>query len=211
MTTSLAYVYYRYIQINMKLFSVPNNLFSSQKGFTLIELLVVIGILGILAASLVATIDPFEQLKKADDSKIKNIAVEYQTANVRYYTTHGAFPWNDATSAAAANNTGCTDLGAAAFSLQLGAAGMIDCIDDADNSLIAEGELKAAFTSNLTDLNRVYVTWDDTDQTNMVVCFSPRSKSQKASPESQYNSDGTANAACPDSGAADDTCYWCTR
>ena len=34
-----------------------------QKGFTLIELLVVIGILGILATSLIATIDPFEQLR----------------------------------------------------------------------------------------------------------------------------------------------------
>ena len=50
-------------------------LVSNKAGFTLIELLVVIGILGILAAALVATIDPFEQLKKADDAKIKNIAV----------------------------------------------------------------------------------------------------------------------------------------
>jgi len=34
-------------------------------GFTLMELLIVIGVLGILAAGLLAAIDPFEQLKKA--------------------------------------------------------------------------------------------------------------------------------------------------
>ena len=32
-------------------------------GFTLMELLIVIGVLGILAAGLLAAIDPFEQLK----------------------------------------------------------------------------------------------------------------------------------------------------
>src|SRR3989344_5850342 len=149
--------------------SIKSNL---SKGFTLIELLVVIGILGILAAALVATIDPFEQLKKADDSKIKNIAVEFQTANVRYYTTHGSFPWSDANSA----NGTCTAIGAGAFNSLLGAAGMIDCLGSAttNSSLIGEGELKTAFTSNLNDLNRIYANWDPTDSTNMTVCYSPK-------------------------------------
>lgn len=186
-------------------------LFKKNKGFTLIELLVVIGILGILAAALIATIDPFEQLKKADDSKIKNIAVEFQTANVRYYTTHGAFPWNDADS----TNVTCTALGAAAISgLQLGAAGLIDCIGatGTSGSLIGEGELKSGFSTNTNDLNKIYLTWDDTDATNMIVCFSPTSKSQKASPETVYDSAGGDNSAlCPDAGAADDVCFWCTR
>ena len=35
-------------------------------GFTLIELLIVIALLGALAVGLLATIDPFEQLKKAE-------------------------------------------------------------------------------------------------------------------------------------------------
>jgi len=34
----------------------------TNKGFTLMELLIVIGVLGILAAGLLAAIDPFEQL-----------------------------------------------------------------------------------------------------------------------------------------------------
>src|SRR3990167_4073205 len=65
----------------------------TSEGFTLIELLVVIGILGILASALVATIDPFEQLKKGQDANVKNALVEYINANVRYYTTHNVFPW----------------------------------------------------------------------------------------------------------------------
>ena len=185
--------------------SIKSNL---SKGFTLIELLVVIGILGILAAALVATIDPFEQLKKADDSKIKNIAVEFQTANVRYYTTHGAFPWSDANNL---NNPNCT--GNSTWPIQLGATGMVECIDNSSGSLTAEGELKKAFASNLTDLNKVYVTWSSTDTTNLIVCFSPTSKSQKAAPETKYNNDGTDAPAgtCPDSSAPYGTCFWCTR
>src|SRR3970040_449139 len=70
--------------------------FKGVQGFTLIELLVVIGILGILAAALVATIDPFEQLNKANDANSKNAAVEYLNANIRYYTTHNAMPWDTA-------------------------------------------------------------------------------------------------------------------
>ena len=38
-----------------------------KKGFTLIELLIVIAILGILAIALLATLDPFEQLRKSRD------------------------------------------------------------------------------------------------------------------------------------------------
>lgn len=195
---------YDYDVLNMKLFSARR----FQKGFTLIELLVVIGILGILAAALVATIDPFEQLKKADDSKIKNMAVEFQTANVRYYTTHGAFPWNDADNA----NIGaaCSALSAGDISSILSAAGMLDCIN---TGLIAEGELKTGFAANTNDLAKIYVNWLTADQTNMSVCFSPTSKSQKAAAETNYLSDGTeeVGAVCPDANAADGDCYWCTR
>lgn len=183
---------------------------SLSKGFTLIELLVVIGILGILAAALVATIDPFEQLKKADDSKIKNIAVEFQTANVRYYTTHGAFPWNDLNN----TNTDCTGItwgGAVQLDQD---PGMLDCIDGSTgSSLTGEGELKKAFATNLTDLNKVSITWDSSDATNLIVCFSPTSKSQKAAPDTRYNQDGSDAdpANCPKATAPDGTCYWCTR
>lgn len=184
-------------------------LLKKNRGFTLIELLVVIGILGILAAALIATIDPFEQLKKADDAKIKNIVVEFQTANVRYYTTHGAFPWNDANS----TNANCTGFPSPDItSAPLATGNILDCINGASGSLIAEGELKSGFATNTNDLNKIYLNWSSTDATNMIVCFSPTSKSQKASPETIYDSAGADNSAsCPDASAADGTCFWCTR
>ncbi len=180
-----------------------------QKGFTLIELLVVIGILGILAAALVATIDPFEQLKKGDDAKIKNMAVEFQTSLIRYYTTHGAFPWNDPGN----SDTACTDLATSGIDpVALNDAGMTSCIT---NSLVAEGELKSAFTTNTADLAKVQVNWDSGDGSNVAICFAPTSKSQKASPETIYDETGADNTgapdSCPDASAADGTCYWCTR
>ncbi len=181
-----------------------------QKGFTLIELLVVIGILGILAAALVATIDPFEQIQKGEDSKIKNMAVEFHTGLVRYYTTHGSFPWNDVNS----DNTDCTALGAGAIdALTLNANGMIDCLEGSSYSLIDDGELKAAFTSNENDLAEVHVSWDPSNGSDVVICFAPVSKAQKASSETKYNDDGTDADpnVCPDADVADGTCYWCTR
>ena len=49
----------------------------SFKGFTLIELLIVIALLGALAVGLLATIDPFEQLKKGRDTSKKNTVSEF--------------------------------------------------------------------------------------------------------------------------------------
>ncbi len=193
---------YGYDGFSMKLSPVRR----FQKGFTLIELLVVIGILGILAAALVATIDPFEQLKKADDAKIKNIAVEYQTSLVRYYTTHGAFPWNDA------NNTNgvCTGIGGADIAGDLGAVGLLSCTNI---NLIGEGELKSSFTSNLTDLGKVRLIWASAAPTDITVCFSPTSKSQKAAPDTKWtNLAADADpATCPKATAADGDCWWCTK
>ncbi len=193
-----------------KLINKLKKLFAISSGFTLIELLVVIGILGVLAAALVATIDPFEQLKKADDAKIKNISVEFQTALVRYYTTHGSFPWNDV----ASTNTNCTNLVTTGITgLRLNTSGLMACLGTAalTGSLISEGELKASFTSNTTDLGKVSVTWATGFPTDVTVCFSPTSKSQKAAPDAKWNSQGVLQAGCPNAAAAADVCFWCTK
>ena len=58
-------------------------------GFTLIELLIVIALLGALAVGLLATIDPFEQLKKGRDTSLRNTVAEFYNANLRYYSTKG--------------------------------------------------------------------------------------------------------------------------
>lgn len=50
-------------------------LFKSAKGFTLIELLIVIAVIGILAAVVLAAIDPAEQLRRGrDSSRLQTIA-----------------------------------------------------------------------------------------------------------------------------------------
>ena len=135
-----------------------------KEGFTLIELLVVIGILGILAAALVATIDPFEQLKKAQDTNTTNALVEWLNATTRYYTTHTAYMW-DTVVKGGANCNG----GAAPSGTTLSYAGtMKDCTD----ALLADNELKNAFTTS-NSLPLIFITQDVANQ-QTIGCFNPK-------------------------------------
>lgn len=178
---------------------------SSKKGFTLIELLVVIGILGILAAALVATIDPFEQLNKAQDTNSKNTAVEFLNANIRYYTTHSAFPWASVASGGSACNGAVSP-----SAVNLTAAAINGCL----TTLVTEGELKPAFTTATGILATLY-----TSETggNITMCYVPKSKSQKRDANTKYNSDGSAHTDTTNCGGGSTnsvtltTCYWCTQ
>lgn len=165
-----------------------------QKGFTLIELLVVIGILGILAAALIATIDPFEQLNKAADARNENTLIEFQNGLLRYYTLQGNMPWTDP-------EDDCMAGGAPDGSV-------IDPdMDDCITALIAQGELKQSF-SNSPDLDNIFVTEETTN--NAVLCYLPSSKAKQRDPNSIYNADGTAGTDCQGAGG-DTVCYWCSR
>src|SRR3989338_7550663 len=136
--------------------------FKGVKGFTLIELLVVIGILGVLAAALIATIDPFEQLKKAQDANVKNTAVEFVTANIRYYTTHNVLPWADTAVVGCSGGTNPT-------AMNIGGAAATGCL----NALISDGELKSGFTTVTSILTSIVVS----GTTNGVTaCYDPQSK-----------------------------------
>lgn len=167
--------------------------FKSTAGFTLIELLVVIGILGILATALVATIDPFEQLNKAQDSNVKNALVEYLNANVRYFTTHNAMPW-DAT-------------GANCHTGALPSAATVSTLSDCTTALISEGELKQGYAT-YNGLSKIYITADSSN--NVVGCFKPASKSQQKDSLTKFNSDGSDGSDCKSSNGTQD-CYWCTQ
>lgn len=177
-----------------------------QQGFTLIELLVVIGILGILAAALIATIDPFEQLKKGQDSNTKNTLVEFVNGNIRYYTTHNAFPWDPT------NGANCNG-GVEMASTQLCAGGTPCTVNDCVTALINDSELKDAFSGATGILKEIYVTYDAATQ-EMIGCFRPQSVSQRRDPNTKFNQDGsdvaTPTTDCEGYGGATQ-CYWCTR
>lgn len=163
--------------------------FKNTRGFTLIELLVVIGILGVLAAALIATIDPFEQIKKANDANSKNTAVEFVTANIRYYTTHSALPW------AANEVSGCSSAWQ-----NLTAAGGSNCIA----GLVTEGELKSGFANATNILKSIRYGGS---ATSVTACFNPVSKAQLNDSNTLYNSNGSSLTGCP----GGSSCYWCTQ
>ena len=171
--------------------------FKKNVGFTLIELLVVIGILGVLAAALIATIDPFEQLKKAQDANAKNTTVEFVDGSIRYYTTHNALPWSDSAQV--------TCVGAGLPSGEaLTTARMSSCLD----ALITDGELKTGFTTVTSVLSSLLVTGG---QNGVTSCFLPQSKSQQRDPNTKYTSTGGAGSQCVSQGGNQTNCYWCSQ
>lgn len=65
-----------------------------KKGFTLIELLVVIGIMAVIAAGVVALIDPLEKTRQANDANAQNAIGQVATAmqSSAAQTTDGTYP-----------------------------------------------------------------------------------------------------------------------
>lgn len=176
-----------------------------KEGFTLIELLVVIGILGILAAALVATIDPFEQLKKAQDTNTTNALVEWLNATTRYYTTHTAYMWDAVNKGGAACDGGAAPSG----TVLTYAVPMKDCTD----ALLADNELKNAFTTS-SSLASIYITQDIANQ-QTIGCFNPTSLSILHNANTHWDKTGVDNPGQCGTTALKDanklSCFWCTR
>jgi type IV pilus assembly protein PilA len=63
-----------------------------KKGFTLIELIVVIGILGLLATTAMALLNPIAQFQKANDAKRKADLSQIQKALESYYQDNQSYP-----------------------------------------------------------------------------------------------------------------------
>ena len=181
----------------------------SEKGFTLIELLVVIGVLGILATGLLATIDPLEQFRKGADTNRKTTALELGNALTRYYSVHNVFPWASGPNGGADCNGGVAP-SATRVSNVTADSGFSTCLD----TLTTEGELKSTFKSQYSILNKLYAT-DTTPvgstSTSVAICFDPDSKSESTRPETIYTQVAVDDSArCAVTPKPSD-CYWCAR
>ena|SRR5256885_14295713 len=62
------------------------------KGFTLIEVLVVIAIIGVLAAAVIAALNPITQIRKATDARRKSDLAQIQRGFELYYNDNQKYP-----------------------------------------------------------------------------------------------------------------------
>lgn len=168
------------------------------KGFTLIELLIVIALLGALAVGLLATVDPFEQLKKGTDTSRRNTTSEVYNAMIRYYSVKSAFPWQAAAVTAKALNA--TDM-----------SGWIQAVQSA-------GELKPDFLSlaGSDNLGKIYVTSTGDTATGkpntVTVCFEPESKSFRAEANAKFTNAGSViDTGCLSQTSNGSACFWCIK
>lgn len=161
------------------------------RGFTLIELLIVIALLGALAIGLLATIDPFEQLKKGRDTSLRNTVAELYNAELRFYSTKGEFTWGTGTTFTNNVNSMTSDL----------------------TSLINAGELKNRFADLAGTANLAKIFISSTSPEHAAVCFRPESKSFQADPVTVYASDGqTSSVACKSQTSVGGTdCFLCIQ
>ncbi len=156
--------------MNMK--NQKSKIKNQKSGFTLVELLIVIALIGILAAALIATLNPIEQINKARDSRFKNDAAELLAAVERYYASNQDYSWGDGTE-------DYDDVGEAVLS---GVCGDATCATSGE--LITTGELKSSFrkkeqfASGSDDIDRLHVIYNSTEQSTYV-CYEPKANTNK--------------------------------
>lgn len=166
-------------------------------GFTLIELLIVIALLGALAVGLLATVDPFEQLKKGRDTSTRNTVSELYNGFIRYYAINSYFPW--------------TSDGVTGESLTGDNLNWI-------SEVITAGELKEKFVDLATTgrLAKIFITSTSPATGNkeqISVCFAPESKAFRKDDNTMFDVNGDTvsdTSQCIGKGGSE-TCYWCVQ
>ena len=174
------------------------NLHKSQ-GFTLIELLIVIALLGALAVGLLATVDPFEQLKKGTDTSRRNTTTEIYNSAIRWYAVKNTFPWTSDISGFALSENAATSA----------PSGYL-------NQIISAGELKPEFIelAGAGSLGKIFITSTadiNNVRQNISVCFLPESKSFANDVNSKFGRNGQVSAGCLATEAGGTACFWCMK
>ena len=152
------------------------------KGFTLVELLIVIALLGVLAAAVLAAINPLEQANRARDTRMRSDASQLLAATDRYFVTQSEFPW--VTSGDVVNNDGAFGFANAqddgvGICAAAGCAGATN-----DGSLILNNELKTEFRNRdfataTVDTEMLYIGKATGASNSVYACWVPKSKSER--------------------------------
>lgn len=133
-----------------------------------------------------------QSLLERQDDETRSTLVEFSTASIRYYTTHGGFPWSEASpcqSSATPHPKG------------ISLSQMVPCL----SLLIEEGELKGSFLStNGQSIAKIFVNSQDTDLT---ICYRPSSIKEQVKPETIYDVYGKINKSCS---TTNNKCFWCS-
>ena len=161
-------------------------------------------LVSIVTGFIIASFDPVEQAKKAQDEKYQSSSAEFIQASVQYYSTRGGLPWFGTEESGA----GCFEGGKELQTIPLNV--LRDCIQ----LMADETTLRRDFLSTINP--KMLIITNPNPQTNneldSVVCFQPQSKTWQKDINTRYNQDGTNAQAnrCFSQGGSE-YCYWCTQ
>lgn len=150
-------------------------------GFTLVELLIVIALLGVLAAAVLAAINPLEQANRARDTRMRSDASQFLAAEDRYFVSQAKFTW--VTNGDVANNDAAFGF-ANATGAGVGLCGTAGCTTD--GLLITNNELKTEFRNRdfikngAVQTEALYVGKALGASSSVYACWVPKSKSERA-------------------------------